>query len=128
MDFSELEGKTILSIERKEDGGNEELYFRCSNGHTYVMRHDQDCCESVYIEDIVGDLEDLLNTPILYASERTNSDNPKGDGEYRDESFTWTFYNISTMKGHVTIRWYGTSNGYYSESVSFYDASKSRWE
>lgn len=71
--------------------------------------------------DIVGDREDVIGTPILLAEEVTHeNDNPEDIKvpEYQD-SFTWTFYKLSTIKGSITIRWYGESNGYYSESVEF---------
>ena len=116
-DFSELTGKTITRIEGM-DRLSDCITFHCSDGSVYNMLHYQDCCESVDIEDICGDVNDLLNSPILRASEDTNRDDapPEDRG---GESYTWTFYNIATVKGHVTIRWFGSSNGYYSESVSF---------
>lgn len=123
--FNELEGKILSEIKNND---NEELIFITSDGEEYKMWHEQDCCENVHIDDIVGDLSDLIGSVILKASEDSNSDNPKieifnegKENEWKSEpeSFTWTFYNISTIKGHVTIKWYGESNGYYSESVDF---------
>lgn len=72
------------------------------------------------MEDVCGDFDDLIGEPLLIAEVVTNSEeNPPGvNPEYQD-SFTWTFYKLSTIKGSVTIRWYGESNGYYSEDVSF---------
>jgi len=71
--------------------------------------------------DIAGDINDLIGSPILLAEVVTNeNENPPGVEilEYQ-ESFTWTFYKLSTKKGSVTISWYGESNGYYNESVTF---------
>lgn len=117
MDFKELEGRTLISIERNEY----DIIFTDKSLNRYRMYHSQDCCENVTIEDICGDLDDLIGSPILFAEESTNSDSPKTfhEDEYEDTSFTWTFYKLSTIKGHVTIRWYGSSNGYYSEGVDF---------
>ena len=71
--------------------------------------------------DIAGDLNDLIGTPLLLVEEVTNeNENPDGvEAPEYQESFTWTFYKLATIKGSVTLSWYGESNGYYNESVSF---------
>jgi len=118
IDFSTLKGKILNHIEViKNHPEEDKILFFTSDGQAYKMHHYQDCCESVTIEDICGEIDWLCDSPILEAEERTNladCENLKND-----DSFTWTFYHLATIKGSVTIRWYGTSNGYYSESVDF---------
>ena len=115
-DISVLKGKILKSIKidkNKED----KIFFETTDGNSYIMLHEQDCCECVYIEDICGNLNNLLDYEILMAEKETNSD---GEPLSRyDESFTWTFYKLATKNGYVTIRWYGESNGYYCEEVDF---------
>ena len=94
---------------------NSELVFENAR-ERYVFSHQQDCCEHVYIESIVGDVADLVNTPILIAEE-SSGDTPADSDASPCESYTWTFYKFATFKGYVDIRWLGESNGYYSESV-----------
>ena len=106
----------LVSVENTID----EIIFTVDDGTKYAMYHEQDCCEYVYIEDICGDLQDLVNTPILEAREDTNCGDTAPESDLYSYSYTWTFYNFRTIKGSVTIRWYGSSNGYYSESVSFH--------
>lgn len=110
--FSELIGKTFSKVTGRV--GHDEMHF-VGDGYEYVLYHSQDCCESVAVEDICGELADLEDSPILEAYESSNSGTI---GDWGD-SQTWTFYNIRTMRGSVTIRWLGRSNGYYSEKVSF---------
>lgn len=129
MGFEELKGQTIKEIDGLEVGSGR-VTFSMPDGKEYLMYHSQDCCESVSIDDITGDTKDLIGSEILSAEEITSENkNPEGVPvpEYQD-SFTWTFYKLSTIKGSVTIRWYGESNGYYSESVFFHDKSKNRWD
>lgn len=115
IQFSDLIGQRFLRIDAEERGDT--VRFLCDDGRVFSMEHIQDCCESVSLEDICGDLSDLLNAEILDAREETGGEALGGDRG--DESFTWTFYILRSTKGTVTLRWYGHSNGYYSESVSF---------
>lgn len=117
-ELTSLVGKTITSI-KGLNKDSEEIIFECSDGSKYKMYHEQDCCESVWLADIYGDKEDLIGTPILKAEINTNEDCPPLEGTEPYTSYTWTFYTLATVKGTVDLRWYGTSNGYYSESVDF---------
>ena len=85
------------------------LTFR-NDDITFIFYHSQDCCEDVYIESIVGYLDDLIGSPILLAESSSNT------GENSESE--WTFYKFATRKGYVDVRWVGFSNGYYSMSVN----------
>lgn len=113
IDISALLGQTLKSIVVSDS--ETEVYFETINGDRYEMYHVQECCEDVYLQDVNGELSDLVGSPLIQAEE--NSENPT-EGDF--ESATWTFYKLATIKGYVTLRWFGQSNGYYSESVSIF--------
>lgn len=146
VEFKTLTGKTLKKIDAKSDS----IEFETEDGGHFRMYHDQNCCESVDVEEIIGDVNDLIGHPILLAEEVSSTDpdeetiatrkaayekekaaskdpndfyyfGPTEQNNWKEESETWTFYKLSTIKGSVTIRWYGSSNGYYSESVDFID-------
>lgn len=116
----ELKGKVIVDIETDD---LTYITFECNDGSKYKMYHPQDCCESVEITDINGDLKDLIGSRLNIAEEVENQQLSKEEQEIEDninkygDSYTWTFYKLATIKGYVNIRWLGESNGYYSESV-----------
>lgn len=108
---------TMRKVWRGTYWGNDALYFEQEDGVHFVLTHIQDCCEDVEIESIDGDLDDLIGEPLLMAEEII-----KVDGD------TWTFYKFATVKGYVTIRFYGSSNGYYSERVDWFYLSEDEVE
>lgn len=96
-----------------------ELVFVNNSGDTWTFYHEQDCCESVYLDDVSGELEDILDSEILsaYESSRSLTDEENFESGH-DECSDWYFYHIATIKGSVVLRWIGSSNGYYSTQVS----------
>jgi len=108
--FKDLKGKTLSSIVGKI--GDSEVIFTENNGRMYKLYnkegHENDV--SITIDDVIGNFDDIIKAPILFAEESSNS---------TTSCQTWTFYKLSTIKGNVTIKWFGESNGYYSETTDF---------
>jgi len=127
VDFGVLQNKILKDIKvnrsHKVNGyeTGDEIIFTSSHNEKWKMYHYPDCCEEVYLEDIIGDINDLIGVPIIMAEKTTNKENPKEEtiNSVDNDYCTWTFYKLGTTKGYVTIRWYGASNGYYSEEVDF---------
>ena len=67
--FEDLVGETLTGIVDEGD----EIYIYTVAGGIYKLYHAQDCCESVTVEDIIGDLDDLIGTPLTMAEEISNA-------------------------------------------------------
>ena len=115
--MTQMLGKTFVQVSGAV--GNFDLLFETAQGERFMFSHQQDCCERVDINDIVGDLQDLVGEPLLVAEE-VQGETPVDFNERDHESVTWTFYKFATRKGYVDVRWLGKSNGYYSERVDLF--------
>lgn len=114
--LQQLVGKTIvLAKGAKQD---DEFLIKTECGLVFKFYHEQDCCEGFWLEEIIGDLNDLLVGPVIMAEEVSNANDPIDTQAQYYDSHTWTFYRIATQKGLVVLRFLGESNGYYSESAT----------
>ena len=112
ININQIKGMTITAVVYKE---SEESLLIHLNTHVLEMVHHQDCCETVYLADIVGSFEDLIGYPLLEVSESIVDAEIDGC-----ESSTASYYNFKTVKANVQLRWIGESNGYYSETIGCY--------
>lgn len=107
IEFTDIKGKIIEKI-IGADQYSEEVIFKFTDISFFVMKHECECCERVAVEDISGNIEDLIGEPLFMAEAVKQVTN-------NWTSATWSFIKFATRKGCVTFRWCGESNGYYSE-------------
>jgi len=107
-----LQGDVIDEIDQLED----EIRLTMRSGKTVRILHHQDCCESVRIVGTDGDWKDIKGE-ILVSTSISESSGGDAPSEYA-ESWTRTNIEFKTDSHTVISRWIGTSNGYYSESLT----------
>lgn len=109
--IEDLLGQTITSIKMHKGD-----YIAKITTTNYV--YDMFCERSVedyWVEDIVGDLDDLFGSPITMAEEVIGDySNNIEEGIFEG---TFAFYKLATNNGYVTIRWCGIYDENYSEKV-----------
>lgn len=110
MNIDELKGEVLTHI----DAGGDEIMLTTQSGRKIRIFHSQDCCESVSIEGIDGELHKLVGKVLIDTSEEIDREN--NPPEYPD-SWTRTIHTFKVDDATVIVRWMGESNGYYSESV-----------
>lgn len=112
VELSSLVGEVLTYI---DTDGSDEIMLTTASGRKIKIYHEQDCCETVRIEDTKGNWHDLIGKVIV---EAVHDVNPSGESEpeYTD---SWTRTNLVFKVDDATVisKWIGESNGYYSESV-----------
>lgn len=114
--FSDLVGKVIVKIEMDFD---DEITIETSDGNEYLIRHEQNCCETVHLDRWIGNVADILNEVITLAEDDHDDPDWADNREYGDDSHTWSAYYLETSKGRLELWFLGESNGCYVESMSF---------
>ena len=111
ISLENLVGKTIVSIQGLEtDLG---IFLTCSDGSVYEWYHCDECCDIISLNDILGNISDLIGSPIVKYSKESR------EVDLLLIETGWSFYNVATDKEFVTVRWYGESSGNYSNKGKF---------
>ncbi len=112
-DFGELVGKQLVQI-RGAHPESERITFEFLDGSRYILEPEMFGDEDVYVkvECIVGNLQDLIDTPILRAEISTE--------DWCDSRAIWTTFKLITIRGEVNITWLGETRGFKSIEVGFY--------
>jgi len=105
-------GETIKYID--VDEYDHQIRVETESGRVFLIYHKQDCCESVRLVDINGNIKNLKGKVI---EDFTHMSKQFSD-ELGHGSKTITLITFFVDDSTVTTRWIGESNGYYSEEIS----------
>lgn len=111
-----LLGETVRSVKQID---KEEIRFETESGRKFVIMHSQDCCESVVIHDVSGDLQTLVGQKIVVYEGSWDNDLPSSMEPGMVESFTRSIFKVND----IVIECFGQSNGYYNESMALADVT-----
>jgi hypothetical protein len=116
--FFELVGKIILNIRNAHE--DSDCVTIETDGGTYTLYHNQDCCESVDVIRVMGNPNDLIGQRVTGAEEDAGASSPSWfDSSRWCSGGTLTRFSLMVENGStLDIWWNGVSNGYYSEAVS----------
>lgn len=103
----------LLSVEFDcSDNYNIHVRMNFENGSLEFV-HFQDCCEHTWLEDGKEELQEMVGQEIVSAVEVEGKCESNVVGRY--ESLSCYFYKIVGSKSDVTLRFGGSSNGFYNE-------------
>ncbi len=103
LNIEVLKGKTIERIQELKIGSGW-VYIFCSDGSQYVMSNQYYSADVVYVKGWTGEILDILNKPIIEATEKVEIWHQNPDNYY--DMITWTIFTIETEDEVLTIRWY----------------------
>jgi hypothetical protein len=122
--YKSIIGKTITKTEYKHEEGSGliECFIIYTDTFEKFMWYNSECslndC-SIILTRVKGNLDNLLNSPLIKAEEYIEVEELKDKSGDIYEQITWSIVTLATEKGEVVFSWAGRSNGYYCEEISF---------
>ena len=115
-----IAGRKVLAVSGTQHL-SEKVRILVEGAGVLTFEHQPDCCEKVYL--VVDDKDDfvgLRGATVIYLELAESGVKRVIKDEYGDSTETWTFLRLCTSQGPYTFRFYGSSNGYYSEAPAVF--------
>ena len=121
-EFEVLVGKKVIAVSVQDDVA----YLVLESGRVAVLTLEGDCCSSSsFTPEGMAAFNELIGATITAVEQRGNE---SPEWQRREEACaarhppsdvdSWHFLVFITDRGHVTIDWRNSSNGYYDGSIT----------